>query len=758
MSDSDPDSDEAAALADAARTADADSSSEPWAILKRFLQAAGIPFDPTAVQRAIRQAEREVPSTASRAAQARLLSAAEALGLQIRYCLLSTTEALEASAAKGPLAVFSVSSAGTARWRLLTGARRGRGTLASLGPDEVEERLDADGIARKIGAADRHAVVEWMAAEAAAPLAEASAHGSAGSEDDHGHHGPPPFQRLLALLRPERSELWMVVVYALGVGVLSLAVPITAMAVVNTTAMATLLQQLVVLCLTLFACLGLAALLRALQAVVVEFLQQRLFVRVVADLSHRLPRVDVRAFDQQHGPELVNRFFDVLTVQKACAGLLLDGVTVVLQAAIGFTLLAFYHQILLGFDLVLIAALAFMVFVLGRGAVGSAIQESKAKYVVAGWVEELARHPAAFKLAGGPQFARERADELARDYLLARQSHFRILMRQYAFALGLQAVASAALLGLGGWLVIEGQLTLGQLVASEIVVAAVVASFTKLVKQMESFYDLLAAVDKLGHLTDLPLERAGGGVPQPRSRGASLRVRNLSFSYAGGRRKALEDLSFDLAPGERAAVVGPNGAGKSTLVDLLFGLRNPSKGRIEIDGEDVRDLRLESLREHAAVVRGVEVFEGSLVDNVRMGRQSLSTADVRRALEAVGLLEAVLELPQGLKTPLRAGGAPLSLGQAERLMIARAIVGSPRLLVLDEALDEMDQEVRGAVLPALLGPEARWTLLVVTHSREVAAMCGRQIRLERSGPARGVGPQTEAAAEDVRGTPSGTPS
>jgi ABC-type bacteriocin/lantibiotic exporter with double-glycine peptidase domain len=169
-------------------------------------------------------------------------------------------------------------------------------------------------------------------------------------------------------------------------------------------------------------------------------------------------------------------------------------------------------------------------------------------------------------------------------------------------------------------------------------------------------------------------------------------------------------------------------------VELLFGLRSPTQGHIEIDGTDLRDLRLESLREHIVVVRGIEVFEGSVLDNVRMGRDELSLADVRQALRTVGLMEDILALPGGLQTKLWTGGAPLSLGQAERLMLARAIAGQPRLLVLDELLDDMDREVRRSVLPAILGREARWTLLVITHSQEVADLCDRAVQIERRRP------------------------
>jgi len=561
--------------------------------------------------------------------------------------------------------------------------------------------------------------------------------GSAGSdhvgEDSpphsaHGGHQISPLARLWSLLKTERRDLILVVIYAIGVGIFSLATPLTAMAVVNTAAMSTLYQQLIVFCAVLFISLGLGAFLRALKTVIVEYLQQRVFVRVVGDLAYRLPRVDVRAFDREHGPELVNRFFDVLTVQKAGATLLLDGVSIVLQTLIGLILLAVYHQLLLGFDLLLIAGLIVLVFVLGRGGVATSIRESRAKYAVAGWLQELARHPTAFKVDGGRTLALERADRLTQRYLETRQDHFRVVFRQFCFALGLQVAASTALLGLGGLLVIREQLTLGQLVAAEIVVTLVVASFSKLGKQLESYYDLLSAAEKLGHLIDLPLERSGKVALPESSKPAAVRVRNLTFDYDDhAARPILDDFNLSLAPGERVAIMGPNGAGKSTLIDLIFGLRRPRHGHVEIDDFDVRDLSLNSLRDHVAVVKGVEVFEGTVLDNVSMGRSEVGVAEVREALKAVGLLDAVLKFPEGLATPLGTGGQTLSLGQVVRLMLARALAGRPRLLVLDETLDNIGSHIRETVLNAVLRPDRPWTLLVVTHDNEVARLCDRSV-------------------------------
>lgn len=713
-----------------------DSSTDSLRLLRLFAQAMSLYFDPIAAENAVQRAEREIPPTESRAARKRLAHAAEAIGIQLLSRKLSIREAFAAVEPASPLALFAVTADGTARWFLLVDAQLGSGRFARLASDTDPSTLSAEAFAHAIGVADADAVVEWQIAQPLTPFSAPSTDAPADRHDEHHGHGLSPTARLWGLILAEKRDVSLVVLYSIGVGVLSLAVPITAMAVVNTAAMATLLQQLVVLCLALFLSLCVAAMLRCVQTVIVEFLQQRVFVRMVADLAYRLPRIELKAYDREHGPELVNRFFEVLTVQKATAVLLLDGIAVVLHMAIGLLLLAFYHHLLLAFAIVLLMGLLFIVFVLGRGALDTAIRESIAKYRVAGWLEEIARHPAAFKLHGGSRFAQLRADARAREYLLARQAHFRILLRQFMFALVLQVAASTALLGLGGFLVILEQLTLGQLVAAEIVVTLVVASFTKLGKQLESYYDLIAAVDKLGHLLELPLERNTGESHQARTKGAAVRVHNLSFTHHSGKRPVLDGVSIEILSGERVAILGPNGAGKSTLVDLLFGSRTPTSGYITIDGADIRDLRLHSLREHVAIVKGIEIFDGSLLENVRMGRDEMSLAEVRQALSAVGLLEDVLELPDGINTRLGTGGTPLSLGQCERLMLARAIAGQPRLLVLDEVLDDMDRDVRNEVMPAILGKEALWTLVVVTHSQEIATLCDRQVILRKAGRTR----------------------
>lgn len=557
-----------------------------------------------------------------------------------------------------------------------------------------------------------------------------------------------PLWRLWALLKPEWSDIWIVIVFALLIGLLALATPIAVETLVNTVAFGRFLQPLVVLSLMLLAFLSFSSALRALQTYVVEIIQRRLFARVAADIAFRLPRVATSSLEGQSGRELVNRFFDVVVVQKVAAQLLLDGVSLVLGTFVGMALLAFYHPWLLGFDLMLLAMLAVIVFVLGRGAVESSIKESKTKYRMAAWLEDLAGCSTAFRYEGSAQFALERADHLIFDYLTARAKHFRVLMRQIIFSLGTQAVASTVLLGLGGWLVISGQLTLGQLVASELIVAVIVGSFAKLGKHLESFYDVLASIDKLGVLFDLPLERQDGLISLPATGNEKLELRGVSCLDARGH-KALNNVSMTIHPGERIVLDSDNENENVALLDLLFGLRTPTNGEVTLMGAELRELRPESLRRNVALVRDVEVFEGTIADNVGVGHPMVSSNDVRKSLSDVGLLDGVLKLPTQLETQLTSTGYPLSGSQLRKLMLARACVGAPRYLLLDRALDLLPDDEAKRLMAWLCQPEQPWSLVLVTGRKELADMADRRVNLNDqsslANPAKNAGEESNHA-------------
>ncbi|WP_150050767.1 MULTISPECIES: ATP-binding cassette domain-containing protein [Methylomonas] len=534
-----------------------------------------------------------------------------------------------------------------------------------------------------------------------------------------------PLQRLRELIAVERDDVHTLIIYGIAIGLMSLATPIAVQALVNTIAFGALLQPLAVLTLILLVLMLLGNSLAALQFYVVEMLQRRLFVRHFGLAAQQLAHARFELHDSRHLPELANRFFDVVTLQKTAAVMLLETLGYLLQTLIGMILLAFYHPMLLAFDLFMVAMLAFILFVLGKEGVKTAIEQSKAKYEAAAWLETIATHPLLTRNAAGERFFHERSERLATDYLNACQRHFRILNRQNIAALSLHAVANTLLLGMGGWMVIERQLSLGQLIAAELVVSAMIYGLTRLGKTLDNFYELLTSLDKIGHLQDLPQEIGNDEAILEISEPYRVDIHHLSVARLPTLDR-LDDIDLHLTPGEHLLI--GTGAERGTLLDCLFGLRTPLSGRIEIDGHDLRELNLLRLRDRIALVREAEIIEAGILDNLKLGWNA-DNQQCRKALATVELLDFVLSLPDGLNTRLAANGAPLNQEQALRLTLARAVCRQPKLLLLDRVPDCIDRRALPGILHSLTSEQAPWTLVVVSQEPAVADFCRRRIEI-----------------------------
>ncbi|MEY2598069.1 MAG: Alpha-hemolysin translocation ATP-binding protein HlyB, partial [Verrucomicrobiota bacterium] len=533
-------------------------------------------------------------------------------------------------------------------------------------------------------------------------------------------------RRFLELLKTEREHISTLLIFSLFSGLLYLAAPLAVDAVVSRLAFGgqtqPYVQALVVLTVALLGCISLHAVMSGFQYYLSEVIQRRIFVRAATDLAYRLPRVKAEAVDQVHAPELVNRFLEVVTTQKSTSILLLDGINLVFGTLTGMLLLAFYHPALMALVAILSALLLLVVWPLGRGAVSTSISESKVKYALVHWFEQIAAFPLLFRGPGGHMLATEHANRLASAYLEKRGSHFRVVIRQVSGLLILSVCASAAVLLLGSWLVLNQQLTIGQLAASELIMGGIAASMAKLGKKLEAWYDLMAAMDKLGHLFDLETERHAGARPAPSQRGMRIEAKDLSFALPG-LPLLFEGRTFSIPSGSRTAIVGPYGSGCSSLLDLFFGMRTPTGGHLSFDGLDIRSWQLDALREDVLLLRGFEIIQGSVIENLRLGNYAIGLDEIRSALSAVGLLDSILRRPEGLELELQAGGPPLSANERLRLLLARALLHKPRLLLLDELIDGLDEATLKMFSETVLAPSQPWTVVLASRDPAVANLC-----------------------------------
>lgn len=610
--------------------------------------------------------------------------------------------------------------AGQLRVVMVRPRAKGRAQVQSVDVYGVQEqRVGAAHLARMVGEASASSPLHWARVSPARPL---EALRTPGTEK------PNAIWRLRRLVHMEGPTLRAVVLYALVVGIVALATPLAVQSVVNIIAFGTLLQPLVVLTVLLLLGLLLAGGIRVVETFVVELLQRRIFTKMAADVAHRLPRVTFEARGRRDLRELVNRFLEVASLQKAASSLLLEGVGLALQALVGLLVLAFYHPLLLTFDVVLVLLLLLILRLVGRRAVKTSIKESKAKYALLAWLQQVGESVPILRSGRRCAVAIERADQLTNDYLSAREAHFARVIRQLTSLVVLQAFASAALLGLGGWLVMRGELTLGQLVASELIVTAVVGSMAKFGKLLEQFYDAAASMDKLGELIDIPLAPAATRrLPEGAVKRLSIEGATLAYE---GKRPILSDVDVSLIPGEHVAVVGDAGAGKSLLLGTLAGHFAPTRGEVRLGGEAVRRLDPALVGAEVRHLQDLTLVPGTLLENLRFYDASIREEQAGAMLELLGASKLLKGLPDGLHSRVVGASSSLSHDLRVQVCVSRELLTRPlpAVLLLDGVLDGISKATRKRIVGAL--GELSPAVMIASHHPDVIAACERVLRIE----------------------------
>lgn len=405
---------------------------------------------------------------------------------------------------------------------------------------------------------------------------------------------------------------------------------------------------------------------------------------------------------------------------------MLEGVNAVLVLLTGLLLLGIYHPFFLLYNVLFLSFLPLLTLVLGRGAIPTAIKVSKKKYEAAAWMEDIARNHLGFKLTGAHDFAYSRIDAVATGYVEARHKHFLIYARQIFGSLLFKAAATVGILGVGGILVLEQQISLGQLMAAELVVIVIMGAIEKLINQFDLYYDLIAAIDKLSAIAKQPLEEVGGQPVPQRPQGGTIEVANLSLSI--GSSKVLNDVSFRCEAGQHVSIVGESGAGKSTLLHVLVGLYDTFHGTVRVNGVDVRHADLRTLRKRVGLVFPEnQLITGTIYENIILGRR-ISNDDLDWVLRLTRLNDDILALPDGIRTRVTAHGENIAYDMRRRILFARMIVHKPDVLLIDEAFDGIEDNTKLEMLDELFNWPS-WTIINVSHDPEVVRRTDRAIVL-----------------------------
>lgn len=533
-------------------------------------------------------------------------------------------------------------------------------------------------------------------------------------------------ERLGMFMRQERSLLLAILTYAVAVGAFSLIIPLTVQELVNTFAFAVSPVMVVTLVGIMAVILLFVGVFRVLQFYATDLLERRVFVRVALALAQVLPRFKEDSFRT----DSISRFFETTFMQRALANLFVDFTNVIVGGFIGMTLLALYHPYFLIFDVILIGSV-FLIGVLGKGGLRTTLQMSEAKYDAFHWFQEVADNLLHFKTTSCLGLVISKADRLATAYVSARRRRFSVLLRQYIGSLSIQVILHTGLLGTAGWLLSKGELTLGQLVAAEVIVASLLLNLDSVVKRLYVVYYFFTSLTELDHLFSLPQDRATTessdfSIPQSHGGGVHLACSGIRLTSAWW--SIPKDVDFEALPGEKCALICQTESTRHGISLVVAGLQAPSTGVVRYNGIDVRNVSLDEVNELRGIVfgRDLRLFEGTLADNITMERAGIESEDLLWALNVVQLNQEIDELPDGLQTIIKEGGRDFTPSQQLRILLARAIITRPSLLILDGALHEIPSHIREPIFRHLCSKEVPWTMVVVTtdsHVRTVVQKC-----------------------------------
>lgn len=556
------------------------------------------------------------------------------------------------------------------------------------------------------------------------------------AEQKNAYYTNRPIKRFFSLLSLDRKEISYLYIYAIFAGLISLSLPLGIQAIINFMTLGQVSSAWVVLSMLVALGIAFTGAMKYMQISIAETLSQRVFARSTFEFAYRVPRLKLENIKNQYAPELANRFFDTITVQKGLPKIVMDLSASSLEILFGLLLLALYHPFFVFFGIVLLFFLIMVIWLTGSRGIKTSLQESKLKYKVAYWLQELGRTMSSFKLAGRTKYPLEKSDALLSKYLSYRQKHFRILVWQFLSTVGIKSIATLALLLLGGMLVMQGELNVGQFVAAEIVILQMTNSIEKVILTMETIFDVLTGVEKIGAVTDLEIEDEDGvDFTEIKDRndkpGVAIQMNNLSYTPKDAKSPILRDINIEVKSGERLCIAGYSGSGTTTLLRLMLGLYEDFEGSIIYNGMPRKNINIRSLRSYMGDYLTLEhLFNETLEKNISMGRTYVSLQDIIDVCDKVGLTSFVRTLPKGFDTKLNSDGDGLPQSVIKKILLARCIVDHPLFVGLETLLNNMETKDKMDLIHNLTNDKASWTLAAVSKNPIFAKNCDRIIILK----------------------------
>lgn len=525
-----------------------------------------------------------------------------------------------------------------------------------------------------------------------------------------------PWQRFVSLLELDKRDIRQVFYYAIFAGLVALSLPLGIQAIINLIQGAQVSTSWIVLVVVVTLGVAFQGVLQLMQIRILENIQQKIFTRSSFEFVYRFPKITLAELAHDYPPELANRFFDTLTVQKGLSKILIDFPAALLQIILGLLLLSFYHPFFILYGILLILLVFLLFKSTAKKGLESSLLESKKKYHVAYWIQEVARSLISFKLSGSTNLAMKKNDELTAAYLDARESHFKVLMRQFSQMIGFKVLVTLGLLLIGGLLVINQQMNIGQFVAAEIIILLLISSVEKVITGLESFYDVLTSLEKIGQVVDKTLEKQEGEDPFTHKNGFHVELNDIKYHSPEGQ-EILKGVTFSFSSKDRVHLSGVSGSGKTTLLKMISGLITSSTGALYINDISDKAIWPNVYRANIGqVLPGQTPFEGTILENIVFDYKDFDNERLNEVLRQMGLIDFIKKQPNGIHTVIHPEGQKIPITIAKRILLARAILHEPKLLLLKDPLEYFEAEEANRIIKYLASPERSWALVVSSNN------------------------------------------
>ena len=538
-------------------------------------------------------------------------------------------------------------------------------------------------------------------------------------------------QKLLKILQLDKKDVSAIYFFAILNGLIALVLPLGIQSIVSFVLAGTISTSIVILVLIVLIGVFFNGLVQVRQMQVIEKVKQKIFTRYTLEFADKIPKLNIQKLDKYYLPELFNRYFDVPSLTKSIDKLLLDIPTAVIQICFGLLLLTFYHPIFIGFGLLLLVTVVVIVRFTSAQGLETSMRASDYKYQIAGWLQEMSRVIKNFKFSKNTRLHISKTDSLVTEYLGARTEHFKILLIQYWSLIAFKIIITAAMLIVGVILLVDNEINVGQFIAADIVILAIIASVEKLITTLDKIYDTLTSIQKISKVIDSEVEKNGSLDLPNLNIGVEIDFKDVYFSYQDNE-KVLDRVNMHIKAGELVCISGKSGSGKSSLLRLITGAFDNYEGNVLIDNVPVQNYHLRNLRSQIGVlINQQDIFNGTLLENLTLGNPNIHINDVTTMADKLGLKEFIQGYKHGYDAVIDPLGKRLSASIRQEILLVRALIGKKRLLLLESPFSNLDPQERINLMEHLQQEKKHTTIIITSNDASVQSKCDVVYKLEK---------------------------